>query len=190
MKLIFIHGPAAAGKLTIGRALQELTGFRLFHNHLVVDTLLSVFQFGTAPFVRLREQMWLSVFREAARESESLIFTFNPEATVDPGFIERALAAVGEAGGVIQFVELVCPVEELERRMDDPSRAQFHKLRSVETFRKIRQTNADRYPRLPAGLRIDSSANSPLESARAICEHFNLPIAPESNRIEHYPPIP
>jgi len=100
MTLVFIHGPAAAGKLTVGRALQELTGFRLFHNHLVVDTLLSVFQFGTKPFVRLREAMWLSVFREAVTEDISLIFTFTPEATVDPGFIDRAASIVSgsEAG--------------------------------------------------------------------------------------------
>ena len=67
MNLIFIHGPAASGKLTTGRALHRLTGYRLFHNHLVVDTLLAVFPFGSEPFVRLREAMWLSVFEAAAR---------------------------------------------------------------------------------------------------------------------------
>ena len=80
MKLIFIHGPAAAGKLTVGRALEDLTGFRLFHNHLVVDTLLSVFPFGTPSFVALREQIWLSVFEAAAKDGISTIFTFAPEA--------------------------------------------------------------------------------------------------------------
>lgn len=81
MKLVFIHGPAAAGKLTVGRALQDLTGFRLFHNHLVVDTLLAVFQFGTPSFIRLREQIWISVFEAAAKDGISTIFTFAPEAT-------------------------------------------------------------------------------------------------------------
>jgi len=109
MKLIFLHGPAAAGKLTIARVLQELTGFRLFHNHLVVDALLAVFQFGSTSFVRLREQTWLSVFGASAENGISIIFTFAPESTVNPEFIQQAIETVEGAGGEIHFVELTCP---------------------------------------------------------------------------------
>ena len=56
MKLIFIHGPVASGKLTIARALAALTGLAVFHNHLVVDAVAAVFPFGSEPFIRLREQ--------------------------------------------------------------------------------------------------------------------------------------
>ncbi|WP_210505209.1 hypothetical protein [Naasia sp. SYSU D00057] len=42
MEMVFIHGPAASGKLTTARALAERTGFALFHNHLVVDALLAL----------------------------------------------------------------------------------------------------------------------------------------------------
>jgi len=176
MKLIFLYGPAAAGKLTVGRALQQMTGFRLFHNHLVVDMLLSVFQFGTPAFVRLREQTWLSVFEEAATDGISLIFTFAPENTVDPGFIESAIATMQNAGGKICFVELTCPVEVLEQRMENPSRAQFLKLRSVETFRELRRRGADNFPAPPADLSIDTSTVEPAEAAHRICEHFQLEI--------------
>jgi len=67
MWLVFLHGPPGSGKLTVGRELQSITGFRLFHNHLVVDLLESLFEFGSAPFVKLREELWLSAFRQAAR---------------------------------------------------------------------------------------------------------------------------
>lgn len=176
MRLIFLYGPAAAGKLTVGRALQQLTGFRLFHNHLVVDTLLSVFQFGTPSFVRLREQTWLSVFEAAAKDDISLIFTFAPESTVNPGFIEAAIATVQGARGEICFVELTCPIDVIEQRMENPSRAQFLKLRSVETFRELRKKGASCFPQLPADLSIDTSTMQPEESARRICEHFQLDI--------------
>jgi chloramphenicol 3-O-phosphotransferase len=190
MKLFFLHGPAAAGKLTIGRALQELTGFRLFHNHLVVDTLLSVFQFGTPSFVRLREQMWLSVFEAAAQDGVSLVFTFAPESTVNPEFIGAAVRVVEEAGGEVCFVELTCPVEELERRMEEPSRAQFLKLRSVVTFRELRQKGADRFPALPSsGLSIDTSAVEPIQAARKICGHFQVPTLVTPPVITNYPKI-
>ncbi|AHF93761.1 shikimate kinase I [Opitutaceae bacterium TAV5] len=188
MKLVFLHGPAAAGKLTIGRALQDLTGFRLFHNHLVVDTLLSVFQFGSESFIRLREEMWLSVFSEAAKQGVSLIFTFAPETTVRPEFIGRTIDTIKAAGGEVHFVELTCPIDELERRIENPSRAQFMKLRSVETFRKIRQNKPGQFPPLPSsGLSIDTSTMQPNESARQICGHLNLPIVSGGAKIEHYP---
>ena len=33
MKLVFIHGPVASGKLTIARALGQLSGFAVFQAH-------------------------------------------------------------------------------------------------------------------------------------------------------------
>ena len=76
MRLLFLHGPPAAGKLTIARELAATTGFRVFHNHATVDALLSVFEFGSAPFVELRERIWLDVIAEAAVAMPGLIFTF------------------------------------------------------------------------------------------------------------------
>jgi shikimate kinase len=189
MKLVFLYGPAAAGKLTVGQALEGLTGFRLFHNHLVVDTLLSVFQFGSPSFVRLREQIWLAVFEAAARDGISTIFTFAPEATVDPGFIDRAVSTIQNGGGEICFVKLECPIEVIEGRLTNPSREQFLKLKSVEVFRELRQKKADHFPELPADLTIDTSELSPEQSARRICQGFEIPMLSESKPIEHYPKL-
>jgi hypothetical protein len=50
----------------------------------------AVFDFGSEPFVLLRAQIWLSIFREAAQRNVSLIFTFAPERTVRASFrLER-----------------------------------------------------------------------------------------------------
>jgi chloramphenicol 3-O-phosphotransferase len=187
MKLIFLHGPAAAGKLTVGRALQDLTGFRLFHNHLVVDTLLSVFPFGTPSFVALREQIWLSVFQAAAKDGISTIFTFAPEATVNPIFIDKAVSTLQNAGGEVCFVKLDCPIDVIEQRLENASRAQFFKLKSVAVFRELREKGAEEFPELPAGLTIDTSTMQPGESARRICEHFQILVLAEPPVIEHYP---
>src|SRR3712207_8152880 len=54
MEMVFVHGPAASGKLTVARELGLLTGLPVFHNHLVVDVLLEVFEFGSPEFVALR----------------------------------------------------------------------------------------------------------------------------------------
>ena len=78
MRLVFIYGLPATGKLTVAQALSKLTDYKLFHNHLVVDLLLSTFEFGSTPFIELREEIWLSVFKRACRNNlKGLIFTFN-----------------------------------------------------------------------------------------------------------------
>lgn len=175
MELIFLHGPAAVGKLTVARELAQLTGFRLFHNHLVVDTLTAVFDFGTEPFIRLREQIWIATFREAAQNNISFIFTFAPERTVTGSFIQHTIDNVESAGGRVLFVELVCPIVELEQRIEGASREAFGKLRSLELFRELQQAGAFIYPQLPdSGLTIDTSKMSPGEAASQICDFFSL----------------
>lgn len=71
----------------------------MFHNNLVMDMLTVIFPFGSAEFVALREQIWITVFAKAARINRSLIFTFAPEATVRPGFPRRVADVVELPGG-------------------------------------------------------------------------------------------
>src|ERR1700677_4641170 len=100
MKLIFLYGLPATGKLTVARELAAMTGYKLFHNHLAVDLLLSVFDFGSAPFIELREQIWLSVFEHACRGGlPGLIFTFAPEPTARADFIDRVLSTIAGCNG-------------------------------------------------------------------------------------------
>lgn len=168
MELVFIHGPPAVGKLTVARELAALTGLPLFHNHLAVDLLTSVFPFGTPAFVELRERIWLDVFGEAARRGISLIFTFAPERTVRTTFVAEAERAVAEHGGRVRFVALTCPPEALERRVTDPTRAAFGKLRSLEQFRELDRAGAFAYPALPAALTVDTGNRTPREAALLI----------------------
>ena len=118
MQLVFIYGPAAVGKLTIARELTKVTGFPVFHNHLVVDMLLSLYDFGSPTFVELRESIWLQVMGRAAQEQlPGLIFTFTPERTVRADFIGTLTAAVENSEGRVLFVKLTCPEQEIERRL-------------------------------------------------------------------------
>lgn len=173
MKLIFIHGAPAVGKLTVARELASQTGFPLFHNHLTVDLVSSLFPFGSEPFIKLREEIWLAAFAEAARQNLSLIFTFNPERTVRERFIRDTLDVVEGAGGKVVFVELVCSEKELERRMEDASRKQFGKLTSLEHYRSLKDSGAFQFLELPKGLAVDTTNRSPIESAQLIREYVD-----------------
>src|SRR5215475_8777468 len=95
MNLLFIFGLPGVGKLTVARELAEITGLRLFHNHLTVDLFLSVFEFGNPEFIDLRETIWLSVVEGAAQVNlPALIFNFNPESSVRQAFIEKLVRVV------------------------------------------------------------------------------------------------
>lgn len=174
MKLIFLHGMPGAGKLTVARELAALTGFRIFHNHLAVDLVGSVFEFGSQPFVELREMIWLAVFSRAAEAGlDGLIFTFAFDRTVQSGFIEKVRNAV-EPGEVL-FVELRCSPRELERRIAQPERARFGKLTSVDQFRELNEAGAFVDPGIPADrLRVDTTEVSAAEAARFIADELGL----------------
>jgi hypothetical protein len=176
MKLIFIYGLPATGKLTVAQELATRTDYKLFHNHLVVDLLLSVFEFGSSPFVALREEIWLSVFDQACRsDMPGMIFTFAPERTVRPEFIREMLSVVTRAGGEVEFVELLCPLEELKRRMDSPSRLQYQKLASVSLFEQLHADGVFDASAMPRPkLSIDTSLYTPVQAAMYIVQMLRL----------------
>lgn len=158
MRLIFLYGLPGVGKLTVARELGQLTGYKIFHNHLAVDLVESVFEFGSQPFVELREKIWLEMFAKAMQANLSgLIFTFAFDRTVRPSFIEYTRAVTESSGGELFFVELTCSTEEVERRLEEPSRAKFGKLHSVERFRELKQTGAFVGPAVPADLVVDTT---------------------------------
>jgi hypothetical protein len=170
MKLLFLHGPPAAGKLTIAREVAALTGWRLFHNHLTVNLALAVYDFGTPGFIALREQIWLFVFRRAlADRLPGLIFTFNPENSVSQKFIDDLFAEVTAAGGEAIPVELTAPEAELERRMANDSRVQNGKLTDLALYRQLRAAGVFATPVIPPSrLRLDTSVETPAAAARKI----------------------
>lgn len=113
MDLVFIYGPPAAGKLTIGEELARLTGFGLFHNHLSIDFVRPVFEFRTPAFFQLVDKVRLAVFEAAAKEGVSLIFTYVYVHPSDGPFLDRVFETVEGNGGHVCPVQLTC----------DPNRA-------------------------------------------------------------------
>ncbi len=179
MKLIFLHGPPASGKLTIAREIAALTGISVFHNHLIVDAVGSVFPFGTPSFVALRESFWLAVMGEAAREGRSILFTFAPEPTVSQQFPQRVQDQIDRAGGSVVFVRLTVSSKEQERRLEGSSRKEFDKMRSVELLRKSRDGfEACEAKMPPSTLTIDTTQVHPRDAALSIVRELGLAICP------------
>jgi MoxR-like ATPase len=178
MNLVFIHGLPGTGKLTVARELAALVGYRCFHNHLTVDLVASVFDFGSRPFRELREEIWLMIFRRALSEGlEGLIFTFAFEKTVAEDFVPRVVEAVEGGGrGRVLFVSLRCETGELKKRIGASSRGDYGKLTSVALFDELTAAGTI-FTRERIGredLLLDNTHLSPEEAARRIIEHFKL----------------
>ena len=176
MKLIFLHGMPGVGKLTVGTELAKLTGYKLFHNHLTVDLVTSVFEFGSQPFVELRERIWLDTFAQAsASELEGLVFTFAFEKTVAEGFVEKVMRTVEANGGEVFLVRLHCDPAELEKRITNPARQKFGKLTSLELFKELNGHGAFVTPEnLRDHFALDTTKTSPAESAKRIATQLRL----------------
>ena len=42
MKLVFLIGDAAVGKMTVGQELMKQTELRLFHNHMMIEPVIEL----------------------------------------------------------------------------------------------------------------------------------------------------
>lgn len=170
MKLIFIYGFPGVGKLTVARELAKLSGYKLFHNHLTLDLLGSVFEFGTEPFIELREKIWLSVFEEASkRKLDGLIFTFVFEKTVRGDFLDKIEDTLNDNDS-IKFVKLTCDEAELKKRIKDKSREKFDKMTSFNGFKEMLDKGAIYEPKLSGVLELDITHLSPKKAAEKILD--------------------
>ena len=175
MKLIIIYGPPAAGKLTVANEIAKQTEFKVFHNHLSIDAILPVFDFGTKPFFKLVEMIRIETIAEAARENVDLIHTFCYAKGDDDEYIKKIAAAAEDNGGEVLFVLLVCDKVEIEKRITEASRTGFRKMSSVESVRDIFE-KYDLFSPVPEreSLLIDNTSVQPKQAARQIIEHFGL----------------
>jgi hypothetical protein len=175
MKLLFIHGAPAAGKLTTARALLDRVNGRLFDNHAAIDVARTVFDFGAPGFWELVQAVRMSVLDAAAERSVPLVvMTF---VYVDPHDLvtfEQFEAIVQRQGGELLPVFLQCPTEEIVRRIGNADRVARKKMASEQSIRDfVAQHQICKVPRA-ACLMLDSAANDAEANAQCIIRHFNL----------------
>lgn len=186
MKFVIIFGPDAVGKMTVGYELMELTGFRLFHNHMTIDLVLNFFSFGQPQFHRLVGEFRRRIFEEVSTSDlPGLIFTYvwALDQPGDKAFIDEISNIFREKGGEVYFVELEAEQSERLRRNGSEFRlAQKPSKRNVEAARKRLLENDRTYKLNSAGdfffeenyVKINNTNLSASETARRIVEAFRF----------------
>jgi hypothetical protein len=173
-QIVLLFGRPGVGKLTVGAALAAQTGFRLLHNHAIVDLVEALFPFGSPPFVAFRERLWLETTDAAlAAGLPGLILTFAPERTVGDSFLPALRAHTASGGGLLRLIELRCAPDELERRLGEPSRSHFGKLRDAGLYRRLDAEGVFTHPIMPVPeLTVETSEVGPEDAARQIAEQL------------------
>ena len=184
--LLFLIGPPAVGKMTVGHELARLTGLRLFHNHLSIEPVLRFFDYGTASFVRLVEDFRRGVFEEVARSKlPGLIFTFvwAFDLPSEAAAVKQYAAPFQERGGRVLFSELHAELEERLRRNETEFRlAEKPSKRDVESSRRRLLEHDGAYRLRSDGehdadenwLRLNTTHLQPPDVANIIVSHFAL----------------
>lgn len=186
MKFIIIFGPPAVGKMSVGKELAKITGYKLLHGHMTIELLLEFFDFGNPKFRILNSEFRQRIMEEVATSDlPGLIYTyvwgFNMESEKE--YVEKISGIFRKEGGVVYFVELFCELKERlrrnktsERLSQKPSKRQKEEseTRLLELEEKyVMNTQGDFYFK-ENYIRIDNTHLSQREVAEKIKEEFNL----------------
>ena len=178
MKLLFLHGAPAAGKLTVAKALLGMVPGRLFDNHVAIDLARTIFDFGAPGFWELVHHVRCSAVDAAARHGVGLLVTTFCYAEPDdrPQY-EDFEAIMQRHGGELLPVFLHCPREEAVRRVGNPDRVERRKMSSAEhLISDLDRNNFSPVPR-PDCLTLDTGVRPAEATAREIIGHFGLDAA-------------
>ena len=186
MPLIFIIGPPAAGKMTVGQELERRTGYKLFHNHVAIEVVAPYFSYGTSQGRSLVGQIRRAFFDAFAADKENgYIFTF-VWAFGEPGereFIEGVAEQFRAAGHRIFWVELeVAFAERLKRNRSESRLASKPTKRDIDWSEgHIREVEEKyRFNSVPGELayenyfRIDNTSLAAKDVANEICVFFDF----------------
>lgn len=179
MKMIFIYGPPASGKLTVAKELAGQTGFRLIDNHQATDYLLNIFPREKPKFevprARLGRKIRLLIYETAANEGVSLVTTFAPLAEGAHDYIKNAISAVETAGGEFCLVQLMPTITTIQNRVAGESRT-GGKVRNRENLRQLIKKYPIMFEKFANSehLVLDNSDMEPAEAARRIMEFYKI----------------
>ena len=175
MKLIFLHGAPASGKLTTAKALLRAVPGRLFDNHASIDVARTVFDFDAPGFWELVLSIRVQVLSAAVEHNVPLVvMTFVYVEPEDLPKFEQYEAIIQRFDGQVLPVFLDCSNDTLIGRVGNADRVERRKLASedgIKTF--LAEHTAVPIPRQNC-LRLNSDRDTAEANAEKILAHFGL----------------
>jgi len=174
MKLIYIYGIPAVGKLTVAEKLSGITGIPIFHNHLSRDIVKDIYGSDLMKNYELVDSIREDVLKYCAKNNTDLIFTYVYGGSEDDVKVHRFKKCIEDNGGDVCFVELIADKEDLLNRVGDESRKRFKKLTDKEIMAELTQDMSKFTIPYVDALKINTSELKSDESARLIANELDL----------------
>lgn len=174
MKLIFIYGPPAVGKLTVANKLSKLTGIPLFHNHHSRDIVIDIYGDKINDHYELVDKIRTDVLAHCAANGTDLIFTFVYEGEDDARIVRSYIESVESNRGDVIFVELTASRTDLLKRVSNESRKRFKKLSDPLILSKLTESMDIYTIPFVESLTINTTELDPDESSLLIANKLGL----------------
>jgi shikimate kinase len=176
VKLLFLYGPPAVGKLTVAKILAERTGYRLLHNHLLVNPIAEVFPFENPANRMLVREFRLRILEEAVKSNINLIATFGIAGNDPFSHITDVLRMIASHQGNVCLVHLTANQETILHRVTEQSRREHGKQLSREKLQLLIEENKNLFYKYPdmEHISVDTTAFSAERSAEEIISYYKL----------------
>lgn len=185
--LLILLGPHAVGKMTVGQAIAQRTGLKLFHNHMSIELALKLFPYGTEGFSTLNETVRRTVFELFAKgENPGLVFTYMCAFDLQSEFdYLQSIIDLFEANGATCCVAELCAdfEERLVRNRSENRLQQKESKRNLEWSEAEMRAGNAKYrlnsyegEKLPFEhyMKLNNTHLSPEEAAQRIMDHFGI----------------
>lgn len=173
--IVYLVGPPASGKRTIGEALSTLTGAALVDNHLINDPIFR--PYGADGITPLPGWLWdlvqqvrdatLTAARQAMPHVSHIFTNYLADKASEAEAVTELRDLAAHRSAQFLPVWLTCPPDELLRRVTLPDRERWHKMRDPEALQRLIEDKGMLAPPADA-LVLDTSTLGPDEAARKI----------------------
>ena len=183
MKLVFIIGDSAVGKMTVGQELMKITDLKLFHNHMMIEPVLEIFgSFNANTILELRE----IIFKNFAKsDNYGMIFTVMMAVDMqsDWDYLEHIKEIFSPYNTEFYYVELIAPQEIRLKRNETENRLIYKASKRDIEISNQRLINDDKNHRCVSNpgeitfdnyLRIDNSNIEAKDVAKLIKDTFKI----------------
>lgn len=183
--LVIITGPLAVGKMTVGEALKEITGYNLMINHDSIEVSDKIFGFATPAQKEFNLLIRDTAFDTALKYNESMIFTmalhFDDKEKIS--YLNELKNRFEKTGGRFCFVELFAGLEVRLERNASPHRLEMKKSKQDIEWSRRNLLNAHKNHKLNSDdgaylfenhMKINNENLMPQTVAQMIADKYSL----------------
>ena len=175
MKLILLYGAPGTGKLTVAKELAQLTGYSIFHNHMILNALNEIFGYENSIRRKLEKEFRLRIIEEAVKANINMIAT-GVIMRDNEDFYRKMLDIVLKGNGECLLVNITATKDVLASRIGSDSRKILNKITTQDKLNEWTNQYPESFEKFEYNnqFSIDTSNLSQQEVAEVIVKHYKL----------------